>query len=122
MNKVLQTDVSERNKAFEIMMSELKPSKDVAKNMDWSFFLQGRLVVWNNKKPVYRHTEGKAGFLTCDVCGTDHRFVKQMRALRHVTSKSHHTAAKKQLAADSTTHSQNLMNDQVHTFASKLGY
>jgi len=88
MNKVLETEVATRNVAWDKMM-------DVKDNLKLTNFLHGKLVVWNNKKHVFSHTEGQPGYLTCDVCGTKHRFKKVSRALRHVTDKQHHQTVKK---------------------------
>ena len=89
MNKVLETEVATRN------VVKLKPPNNVKDNLKLTNFLHGKLVVWNNKKHVFSHTEGQPGYLTCDVCGTKHRFKKVSRALRHVTDKQHHQTVKK---------------------------
>ena len=101
------------------MMTSLKPPKDVAKNLPLTNFLQGGLVIWT-KEPVLSHTKDKPGFLSCDVCGTDHQFIKQSRVLKHVTSKVHQDAAKKQLTSSTTERSKDLMKEHVRTYAGKL--
>ena len=100
------------------MMTSLKPPKDVAKNLPLTNFLQGGLVIWT-KEPVLSHTKDKPGFLSCDVCGTDHQFIKQSRVLRHVTSKVHHddaTDVSKQLTSSTTECIKYLINEYVCTF------
>ena len=101
------------------MMTSLKTPKDVDKNLPLTNFLQGGLVIWT-KEPVLSHTKDKPGFLSCDVCGTDHQFIKQSRVLKHVTSKVHQDAAKKQLTSSTTERSKDLMKEHVRTYAGKL--
>ena len=81
MNKVLETEVATRNVDWDKMMVKLKPPNNVKDNLKLTNFLHGKLVVWNNKKHVFSHTEGQPGYLTCDVCGTKHRFKKSVESI-----------------------------------------
>ena len=115
MNKVLNTDIGERNAAWEDMMDSLNPPKVIAKKLGLANFLQSRFAVWT-QLPVMKQTSDKPGFLTCVICETEHKFPKQERALAHICSKDHHDALKKKMDAAVTARSKDLMNDHVHTF------
>ena len=98
MNKVLNTEIGERNAAWEDMMDSLNPPKVIAKKLGLANFLQSRFVVWT-QLPVMKQTSDKPGFLTCVICETEHKFPKQERALAHICSKDHHDALKKKMDA-----------------------
>ena len=59
MNKVLETEVATRNVDWDKMMVKLKPPNNVKDNLKLTNFLHGKLVVWNNKKHVFSHTESQ---------------------------------------------------------------
>ena len=83
MNIVLQTEVSGRNSAFEKMLTSLRPPKTVLEHMNMSDYLDGSLVVWENKQNVFSHTKDDPQSLTCFCCDTSHRFLRVDRMLIH---------------------------------------
>ena len=120
INKVLLSDVSDRKGAFEEMLATLQPPKNVLTTMSVSKFLDGTFAVDRSKSTVFILTKNKPGTLTCTICGTEHKFQKQSRALRHLTCKAHHDVLKKKADAAARQRSQEMMNEQTATFASNL--
>ena len=94
--------------------------RSVVESLQMQRFLDNSLVLWNSKGKVMVPTEGKPGYLTCTVCGTDRRYQKGERVLLHVSQQKHHKKCQQRLDAAAEELSKAALNDLCSAAKSNL--
>ena len=119
INKVLRTPISKRKAVWKQMMIDTELPLSVKEKLQIERFLDGRLVVWQQKQKIMTPTKAKPGFLTCAACESDHKFRTGGRMLLHLVSKEHQQKCREKLGVAEKELRQSLMDDHCAAAASK---
>ena len=110
VNEVLLTARRKRPAAIHAMVEKLKPPKFV--KINHNSFLNGDLVIWDDKENVLEPVPGKVS-LRCTVCEEAYKWSGVERVIKHMLSKNHHKCCKQKLKAKETARAKTLLNEQI---------